>query len=78
MEFTFPYDALSAKQSSRAHTLVEAVSVAVSDLGGYYSRPYGKWAGIQLGKDAQSYMALKKLQKIFDPEDILNPGKLAI
>jgi len=78
MEFTFPYDPLSVKQCERVQDLVEAVSVAVSDLGGYYSRPYGKWAGIQLGKDAQSFMVLKKLQKIFDPADIMNPGKLAI
>jgi len=78
MEFTFPYDPLSAKQSERVQDLVEAVSIAVSDLGGYYSRPYGKWAGIQLNKDAQSFAALKKLQKIFDPADIMNPGKLAL
>ena len=62
----------------RAQAMVEAVSVAVSDLGGYYSRPYGKWAGIQLNKDAQSLMALKRLQKIFDPAGIMNPGKLTI
>jgi len=78
MEFTFPYDPLSVKQSERVQDLVEAVSVAVSDLGGYYSRPYGKWAGIQLNKDAQSYTVLKKLQGIFDPADIMNPGKLAL
>ena len=78
MEFTFPYDPDSAKQTARAEDLTEAVSVAVSDLGGYFSRPYGKWACIQLNKDAQSLMALKKLQKIFDPADIMNPGKLAI
>jgi len=78
MEFTFPYDPLSAKQFCRVQDLTEAVSVAVSDLGGYYSRPYGKWAGLQLNKDAQSFMALKKLQKIFDPNGVMNPGKLAI
>ncbi|MDR3364699.1 MAG: FAD-binding oxidoreductase [Clostridiales Family XIII bacterium] len=78
MEFTFPYDPDSAKQTARVQDLTESVSVAVADLGGYYSRPYGKWAGIQLNKDAQSLMALKRLQKIFDPNDVMNPGKLAI
>ena len=78
MEFTFPYDPLSEKQAARVQDLTEAVSIAVSDLGGYFSRPYGKWAGIQLNKDAQSYTALKKLQKIFDPAGIMNPGKLAL
>ena len=78
MEFTFPYDPESIKQCDRIQDLADAVDIAISDLGGYYSRPYGKWAGIQLNKDAQSYRALKKLQDIFDPADILNPGKLAI
>ncbi|MCL2111843.1 MAG: FAD-binding oxidoreductase [Clostridiales bacterium] len=78
MEFTFPYDPDSAKQEGRVQDLVDAVSVAVSDLGGYFSRPYGKWAGIQLNKDAQSASALKKLREIFDPADIMNPGKLPI
>ncbi|MDR3305335.1 MAG: FAD-binding oxidoreductase [Clostridiales Family XIII bacterium] len=78
MEFTFPYDPDSAKQEARVKELTDAVSIAVSDLGGYFSRPYGKWAGIQLNKDAQSLLALKRLQGIFDPNDVMNPGKLAI
>jgi FAD/FMN-containing dehydrogenase len=78
MEFTFPYDPDSARQTARVRELTEAVSVEVSNLGGYFSRPYGKWAGIQLNKDAQSHMALKRLQQIFDPNDVMNPGKLAI
>ena len=78
MEFTFPYDPDSVTGSAKAEALVDAVSIAVSDLGGYFSRPYGKWAGIQLNKDAQSLMALKRLKKIFDPAGIMNPGKLSI
>jgi FAD/FMN-containing dehydrogenase len=58
--------------------MVKAISVSVSKLGGYFSRPYGQWAKIQLNKDAQSLSALKKLQGIFDPNDIMNPGKLAV
>jgi FAD/FMN-containing dehydrogenase len=78
MEFTFPYDPDSAKQSSRARELYSAVSIAVADMGGYYSRPYGEWAKIQLNKDAQSLDALRRLQGIFDPNDIMNPGKIDI
>jgi FAD/FMN-containing dehydrogenase len=78
MEFTFPYDPDSAAETARARDLTEAVSVAVSNLGGYYSRPYGNWAGIQLNKDAQSLMALKRLKGIFDPNGVMNPGKLAV
>jgi FAD/FMN-containing dehydrogenase len=78
MEFTFPYDPDSVTQVERVMGLVDAVSIAVSDLGGYYSRPYGNWADIQLNKDAQSLSVLKNLQNIFDPAGIMNPGKLSI
>jgi FAD/FMN-containing dehydrogenase len=78
MEFTFPYDPESARQTARLRELTETVGVAVSKLGGYFSRPYGKWAGIQMNKDAQSLMALKRIQKIFDPNEVMNPGKLAV
>ena len=78
MEFTFPYNPDSDSQTERVAELVKAVSVAVADIGGYYSRPYGQWASIQLNKDAQSHLALKRLQKIFDPNDVMNPGKMTI
>jgi FAD/FMN-containing dehydrogenase len=78
MEFTLPYDPDSAKQTSRVKEFFTKASRAIADLGGYYSRPYGQWAEIQLNKDAQNLMVLKRLQKIFDPNDIMNPGKLTI
>jgi FAD/FMN-containing dehydrogenase len=78
MEFTFPYDPACAVQEARIRALIDAVSATVGDLGGYYSRPYGKWAGIQLNKDAQSLMTLKRLKGIFDPNGVMNPGKLAV
>ncbi|MDR0520199.1 MAG: FAD-binding oxidoreductase, partial [Clostridiales Family XIII bacterium] len=37
MEFTFPYDRDSAAAEARVRELTDAVSVAVSDLGGYFS-----------------------------------------
>ncbi|MDR3295606.1 MAG: FAD-binding oxidoreductase [Clostridiales Family XIII bacterium] len=78
MEFTFPYDPASAKQTRRVKALFAKASAEIARLGGYYSRPYGQWAGIQLNKDAQSLRVLKRLQGIFDPNGILNPGKLTV
>ncbi|MDR2487528.1 MAG: FAD-binding oxidoreductase [Clostridiales Family XIII bacterium] len=78
MEFTFPYDPDSARQRTLVEKLYDEVSAAVAKLGGYYSRPYGKWAKIQLNKDALSYDALRRMQGIFDPNGIMNPGKLSI
>jgi FAD/FMN-containing dehydrogenase len=33
---------------------------------------------IRDSKDAQSYMALKKIKNIFDPNGIMNPGKISL
>jgi FAD/FMN-containing dehydrogenase len=58
--------------------LFAKASELFSGMGAYYYRPYGIWSRMQLNKDAQSYMTLRKLKGIFDPNDIMNPGKLSI
>jgi FAD/FMN-containing dehydrogenase len=78
MEFTLPYDPRDAARTKRAQSLFERAGEEIARMGGYYSRPYGSWASMQLNKDAASLSVLKKLQGIFDPNDIMNPGKLRV
>ena len=56
--------------------LREAASVALSDRGAFFSRPYGSWADMAYGKDPATAEALRKVKKIFDPNNVMNPGKL--
>ncbi len=77
-EFTLPYNAACAKESARAKKLFVDISETISSMGAYFSRPHGIWARLQLNKDAQSTIALKKVKGIFDPNGILNPGKLSV
>ena len=58
--------------------LFVAASEALAGMGAYYSRPYGIWSRLQLNKDAQSAGVIQKLKGIFDPNQVLNPGKLCI
>jgi FAD/FMN-containing dehydrogenase len=44
--------------------------------GAYFSRPYGIWANMAFNRDAQTTAVLKKIKGIFDPNNIMNPGKL--
>jgi FAD/FMN-containing dehydrogenase len=44
--------------------------------GAYFSRPYDIWANMVYNRDAQSTMLLKEIKEIFDPNHVLNPGKL--
>ena len=78
LEFNLPYDADNAKEAKKVKALYEKASREMSKLGGYYARPYDIWARIQLNKDAMSYEILKRMKNIFDPNNIMNTGKLSL
>lgn len=42
----------------------------------FFSRPYGFWAKLVYSRDSVYTETLKKVKKIFDPQMIMNPGKL--
>ncbi|MBP1757560.1 MAG: dependent oxidoreductase, partial [Firmicutes bacterium] len=76
-EFYLPYDSANAKETSRVKGLFEKASEGLSAKGAYFLRPYGIWSKIQLNRDAQSMLVLKELKKTFDPNGIMNTGKLS-
>ena len=78
LEFSLPYDAENAGETKKVKALFEKASRELSKLGAYYARPYGIWSRIQLNKDAQSYELLKRMKDIFDPNNIMNTGKLTV
>jgi len=77
-EFTLPYDATCPRETTRMKQLFGDASEKLASLGAYFSRPHGLWARLQLNKDAQSTITLKKIKGIFDPNGVLNPGKISI
>jgi FAD/FMN-containing dehydrogenase len=78
LEFNLPYNTQSSQEVDRMKKLFSTASEEFSRMGAYFARPYGIWARLQLNKDAQSYITLKKLKGIFDPHNVMNPGKLTI
>jgi FAD/FMN-containing dehydrogenase len=75
-EFTLFYDACNPAEVSRVRELSAAATKALMAKGAFFSRPYGDSAGMVLNKDAASAAILNKFKKIFDPNNIMNPGKL--
>ena len=78
VEFTLPYNPECKKETALVKDLFLKASEGLASAGAYYARPYGPWARIQLNKDAMNTKALMTLKGIFDPNGILNPGKISL
>jgi FAD/FMN-containing dehydrogenase len=75
-EFNLFFDRDNAEEREKVGELSDAASRALSAQGAFFSRPYGPWADMAFGRDAASTIALRKVKGIFDPNNIMNPGKL--
>jgi FAD/FMN-containing dehydrogenase len=75
-EFNLFYDSNNSKEAGRVQQLLTTATEALIAKGAYFSRPYGPWADIVYRRDAESTSLLRKIKGIFDPNDIMNPGKL--
>jgi len=75
-EFILPYDPGNPREAAALRELFAEASQELLNRGGFFSRPYGIWAGLAYNRDAQSTIMLKKIKSIFDPNNVMNPGKL--
>lgn len=75
-EFTLFYDPNNPKEFNRVKELSVSATKALMAKGAFFSRPYGDNAGVVLNRDAATLSVLNKFKKIFDPNNIMNPGKL--
>ena len=76
VEFSLPYDPNDDSEVARVQGLFTAASEKLSDQGAFYTRPYGIWADMAYGRNAEHTRVSKELKGIFDPNNVLNPGKL--
>jgi len=76
LEFSFPCDLSSLQEKEKVKKLVVELAEELINHGAFFSRPYGPWADMVYRKTAVYTNTLKEIKKIFDPRNILNPGKL--
>lgn len=75
-EFNLPFDPGNEMETARMKQLFSQASEKLMNQGAFFSRPYGIWANLAFNRDAQTTRTLKKLKDVFDPNHIMNPGKL--
>jgi FAD/FMN-containing dehydrogenase len=77
LEFNFFYDPASYSEVERIKSLTsEATKVLLSE-GALFTRPYGEELTRLVYERAADYtMTLRRVKKIFDPNNIMNPGNL--
>jgi hypothetical protein len=76
LEFNFFYDPESPMEIERVRTLYRHTATALLKEGALFTRPYGELAPLVYEKAANYTMTLKRVKKIFDPNNIMNPGNL--
>ena len=74
--FTICYDPKDRGEAEKAARLFEKASTALCNAGAYFSRPYGSWARLQMNRNAVGLDMARKVKNIFDPDHIMNPGKV--
>ena len=75
----FPLEDLDPANQGESDLISNLAAEAVSrleDKGAFFSRPYGKWVDVAYRRARDTTEMQKKVKDIFDPNWILNPGKL--
>lgn len=78
VEMIIPYHPDIPTCADGAKELFDNASKALCNANAFFHRPYGEWKNMQVKKDAMHAQSVKKLKHIFDPNEVLNPGKITI
>ena len=75
-EFNLFYDPKNASEAKRVKALSTAADKSLMAHGAFFSRPYGINTGLVVNKDAATVGVMNKLKNMFDPNHVMNPGKV--
>ena len=75
-EFNLFYDPYSFAETDRVKDLASMATKNLMNMGAFFSRPYGNEANWIFNRDAATTDALRRVKKIFDPNYVMNPGKV--
>jgi len=76
LEFNFFYDPENAAETEMIRAMYYKAAEVLISQGAFFSRPYGKLSEMVYNKAADYATTLRTVKKVFDPNNIMNPGKL--
>jgi hypothetical protein len=76
LEFNLFYDRANPLEIEKVRNLYRDAAIDFLNRGAFFSRPYGELAPILYERAAGYTMVLKRVKKVFDPNNIMNPGNL--
>jgi hypothetical protein len=76
LEFHFFYDPANPMEIEKVRSLFRHAAIALLSEGAFFSRPYGELSPLLYERAAGYTMILKRVKKVFDPNNIMNPGNL--
>lgn len=75
-EFDIFYDPSNAAEMEGTKRLVSQGAIDLANMGAFFSRPYGAWAKVAYARATETATMQRKIKKIYDPNNVLNPGQL--
>jgi hypothetical protein len=75
-QYTFYYDPAGATDGQKVSSLYLEASEMIANMGGVFATPYGPWAEMVYSRAASFTRVMKVVKNVFDPNNIMNPGKL--
>lgn len=76
LEFDFYYRPKDAGEVGQVTELYSSAAEALLDKGAFFSRPYNMLADLVYERAGMYASVMKRVKKIWDPNNIMNPGKL--
>jgi FAD/FMN-containing dehydrogenase len=76
IEFDLAFDPDDEAEVTLTKTTFEQASRALMHQGAFFSRPYGMWSDMVGSQNAENVIAMRRVKRIFDPNSVMNPGKL--